>query len=64
MGLDLRYPIGFMFALLGAILVGYGLLHPSLHAPLTQANLDFEAGLVMLAFGVAMTALAWRASRK
>jgi hypothetical protein len=64
MGLDLRYPIGFLFALLGAILVGYGLLHPNLHAPLAAASLNVDAGLVMLAFGVTMTALARRASRK
>ena len=64
MGLDLRYPIGFLFVLLGAILVGYALLHPHLRAPLTAANLNVDAGLVMLAFGVAMAALARRASRK
>lgn len=64
MGLDLRYPIGFLFALLGAILVGYGLLHPNLRAPLAVANLNVDAGLVMLAFGVTMATLARRASRK
>jgi hypothetical protein len=64
MGLDLRYPIGFMFALFGALLVGYGLLHPDLRAPLTTANINLEAGLVMLVFGVTMSVLASRASRR
>jgi hypothetical protein len=63
MGLDLRYPIGLMFFLLGAILVGYGLLHPDLRAPLTPINLNVDAGLFMLSFGITMTALARRAKK-
>ena len=64
MGLDLRYPIGLIFFLLGALLVGYGLLHPDVRAPLSPDKLNLEAGLVLLAFGVTMTALARRASRR
>ncbi|HZS52081.1 MAG TPA: hypothetical protein VFA54_14540 [Bryobacterales bacterium] len=63
MGLDLRYPIGLMFFLLGAILVGYGLLHPDLRAPLTPINLNVDAGLFMLSFGITMAALARRAKK-
>ncbi len=63
MGLDLRYPIGLMFFLVGAILVGYGLVHPELRAPLTPVNLNLDAGLFMLFFGVTMTVAARRAKR-
>ena len=64
MGLDLRYPIGFMFALIGVLLVVYGLLHPNLRSPLTPVNLNLYGGLVMLAFGVSMLLLAARAQTK
>ncbi len=63
MGIDLRYPIGLMFSLVGALLVGYGVVRPGLRAPLTTVNLNLYAGLGMLAFGVSMLLLAAR-SRK
>lgn len=61
MGIDLRYPIGLMFSLLGALLVGYGLVRPDLRAPLTPVNLNLYGGLGMLAFGISMLLLAARA---
>jgi hypothetical protein len=64
MGVDLRYPIGWMFSLLGALLVGYSLLHPDLRAPLAPLHVDLYAGLAMLAFGVSMLLLAARAGRR
>jgi hypothetical protein len=64
MGLDLRYPIGLMFAIFGFLLAGYGLLHPDLHAPLTPVNINLYAGLCMLVFGLLMTGLALRACRQ
>ena len=63
MGMDLRYPIGLMFSILGMLLAGYGLANPDLRAPLTLVNVNLHAGLVMLAFGVSMLLLALR-SRK
>ncbi len=63
MGIDLRYPIGLMFSLLGVLLVAYSIVRPELRAPLTPVNLNLYAGLAMLAFGVSMLLLAAR-SRK
>ena len=63
MRLDLRYPIGLMFAAFGALLVGYGITHPNLRAPLTPVNLNLYAGFCLLAFGVSLLLLARRARR-
>lgn len=61
--LDLRFPIGLMFALFGLVLVVYSLAHPALRAPLTPVNINLYAGLGMLAFGISMLLLAAKASR-
>jgi len=63
-GLDLRYPIGLLFGVVGGLLTGHGILFPDLRAPLTPFNLDLYAGLAMLAFGISMILLAARASRR
>ncbi len=66
MGLDIRLPIGMMFSLIGAVMVIYGLVTGS-NKELYQRSLDINInlwwGLVMLAFGLAMLGLAWRASK-
>jgi hypothetical protein len=53
MGLDIRLPIGLLFTLVGAVLVGYGVLS---EATLYQRSLGFNVnlwwGLVLLAFGL------------
>jgi len=56
--LDLRTPSGWFFALLGAILVILGVFTPGLRAALTDLNVNLYCGLVMLAFGGVMLALA------
>jgi len=61
--LDLRVPIGWFFALLGAILLAFGILLPDARAALTDANVDLYCGLAMLAFGAFLLLLAFRASR-
>ena len=58
--MDLRYPIGLMFSVLGVLLAGYGLLRPELHAPLATVNVNLYGGLGMLAFGGVMLWLARR----
>lgn len=62
MGLDIRIPVGGMFALLGALLAGYGLFDG---AALSQRslgiNIDLWWGAIMFAFGALMLTLAWRA---
>lgn len=65
MRLDIRIPVGGMFALLGVLLAAYGLVGG---AALSQRSLGIDVdlwwGLVMLAFGVLMLWLAWRARRR
>ena len=56
--LDLRIPTGFFFGLVGLILLVMGIFFPSERAALTETNVNLYCGLVMLAFGVFMLALA------
>lgn len=50
MGLDVRLPIGLMFAIIGMLLIGYGMLA----ARVEGAGLNVVWGLVMLAAGAFM----------
>ena len=63
MGLDIRWPIGLMFSLIGVLLTGYGAMTSS-DAELYKRSLDINInlcwGLVLLVFGVIMLILAWR----
>ena len=57
MGLDIRWPIGLMFSLIGVLLTGYGVFNRV--AAVTQVqgqevNIDLIWGVVLLVFGVAM----------
>jgi hypothetical protein len=64
MSLDLRVPIGLLFALLGLLLLGYGLVSdPALYAASLGINVNAWWGAVMAAFGGLMLASAW-AGRK
>jgi hypothetical protein len=64
MGLDIRTPIGVMFALLGVVLVAYGVFgDQAIYAKSLGININLWWGGVMLAFGVVMLAMAKRASR-
>jgi len=67
MGLDLRWPIGLMFSLIGALLVIYGLItnsNPEVYARSLNINIDLYWGLLLLVFGGAMLTLAWKGGRK
>lgn len=56
--LDIRWPIGAMFALLGLLLGGYGLMSGSeIYRASLGYNLNLIWGGVMLFFGLAM--LGW-----
>lgn len=55
MGLDVRLPIGLMFAIVGLLLVGYGLL-----AGADGAGMNVSWGLVLLAFAALMLWLSLR----
>jgi hypothetical protein len=54
MGLDIRWPIGLMFTLIGALLVVYGAVVKSDHAISLGININLIWGLVLLVFGVFM----------
>ena len=57
MDLDLRIPIGLMFALAGAILTAFGLKsdgNAALYAKSLGINVNLWWGLVMVAFGLTM----------
>ena len=67
MGLDIRWPIGLMFSLVGALLVIYGVATTSdteIYRRSLDININLRWGLVVLAFGASMLALAWRGSRQ
>jgi hypothetical protein len=53
MGLDIRWPIGLMFTLIGAMLAGYGALRGA--SPISlDININLIWGIVLLIFGVFM----------
>ena len=53
MGLDIRWPIGLMFTLIGVLLVGYGVLK-SADSMRLNMNINLIWGIVLLVFGVLM----------
>ena len=56
MGLDIRTPIGLMFSIFGALLVGYGFLTrgSAIYARSGGYNINLDWGLVLLVFGGVM----------
>lgn len=64
MQLDLRVPIGLMFATFGVMLAGYGLAaDPAIYQRSLGINVNLWWGLVLLAFGLVMLGAARRGSR-
>ncbi len=65
MRLDVRWPIGGMFSIFGAILTLYGLLSsPAIYERSLGINVNLWWGLVLLVFGLVMLAFAYRAHRE
>jgi len=61
---DLRRPTGFLFSLLGLILLLYGLIHPEVRAPLDPGtNVNLWCGLALLIFGGCLLWLSFRAKK-
>ena len=54
MGLDIRWPIGLMFTLIGALLTVFGAVVKSDHAISLGININLVWGLILLGFGVLM----------
>ena len=65
MGLDIRFPLGMIFAALGVILLGYGAAtnHSAMYAVSMGVNINIVWGAVMLVFGALMLLLARRKRR-
>ena len=65
MGLDVRFPIGGMFSIIGALLTIYGIAsNPAIYERSLGINVNLWWGLVLLVFGLVMLALAYRAHRR
>ncbi len=66
MGFDIRTPIGLMFAILGALLVGWGLLtvDSDIYRRSLGLNVNLIWGAVLLAFGLLMLRLGRRGARR
>ena len=63
MGLDIRWPIGLMFALIGALLSGFGVVKASDSMSL-NININLIWGVVLLVFGAFMLIMAMREKAK
>ena len=65
MGLDIRFPLGMIFVVLGLILLGYGAAtnHDVMYLISMGVNINLLWGAVMLAFGGMMLVFARRGRR-
>jgi hypothetical protein len=64
MGLDIRLPIGGLFAVIGILLTGYGVLaDKAIYQASLGVNVNLRWGLMMLVFGLIMAAFGQRADR-
>jgi len=54
MGLDIRWPIGLMFTLIGALLAINGAVVTSDHAISLGININLIWGIILLVFGILM----------
>ena len=63
MGLDIRWPIGLMFTIIGVLLVGYGSVNGAASRSL-DININLIWGIVLLVFGALMLFGAFRGGKK
>jgi hypothetical protein len=57
MGIDIKFPIGLMFSILGAVLTVYGFVtksSPEIYQKSLDININLWSGIAMLAFGLLM----------
>lgn len=67
MGLDIRYPIGLMFSIIGLLVAVYGLVtgsHKELYERSLDININLVWGIVLLVFGAWMLIMAIRGKNK
>jgi multisubunit Na+/H+ antiporter MnhG subunit len=58
--IDIRYPIGLLFSLIGGMLLVYGIMtvhQPELYEKSLGIDIDIWVGLLMLIFGIVMLLL-------
>jgi hypothetical protein len=58
--IDIRYPIGLLFAIIGGLLIAYGLTtfsDPEIYRKSLDINVNLWAGSFMALFGMIMIAL-------
>ncbi len=63
MGIDIKFPIGLMFSILGFLLTVFGIFtggDEALYSRSLGININLWSGCGMLVFGLAMLFLAWR----
>jgi hypothetical protein len=64
-GLDIRLPIGALFAIIGVLLTGYGLLSDrAIYSRSLGLNVNLWWGLVLILFSGIMLGLARRRQRR
>ena len=63
MGLDIRWPIGLMFSIIGVLLTGYGVIN-SAGSQMLDININLVWGIVLLVFGAFMLIMAVRGGGK
>jgi len=63
MGLDIRWPIGLMFSLIGVLLTGYGAINSGSSQSL-GININLVWGIVLIVFGALMLLGAVRGGKK
>ncbi|HWD21306.1 MAG TPA: hypothetical protein VHB20_18715 [Verrucomicrobiae bacterium] len=67
MGLDIRWPIGGLFSLIGLMMVIYGAATSSnveMYKRSLGMNVNIGWGAILVIFGAAMLTMAWRAARQ
>lgn len=63
--LDIRWPIGLMFSLVGALMFIFGLASDAeMYRRSLGININLWWGLVLLVFGGFMLLMAWRGSQR
>jgi hypothetical protein len=63
MGIDIKFPIGLMFTILGLLLGGFGLFtsgDAALYSRSLDININLWSGCGMLLFGLVMLFFAWK----
>jgi uncharacterized membrane protein HdeD (DUF308 family) len=67
MGLDIRYPIGLMFSIIGALMAVYGLVakaDPAQYHQPAGTNINLVWGIFLLIFGGWMLMMAIKAKKQ